>query len=207
MARVEPEGPPPYVPIYASDAERLAEEAGAGEYLIEPWLPRSTIVQVFGFSGHGKSVFVQHAMGALAAGRKSVGPFDVHREARVLYLDWEMGKATIARRLMQIRAMHGDPGRNLAVWTPLLRGDDMNLLTTAGVVELGAWIEATNPDVIVIDTVRSGFAGMQENNADAWSRVNLIATRLRNTGRSVIIVHHSNKPGELGIGREAGSSN
>ena len=53
--------------IQMKDADQLLQEADAKTYLIEPWLPSNTIVQVFGYSGHGKSLFVQHAMGALAA--------------------------------------------------------------------------------------------------------------------------------------------
>ena len=34
-----------------------------------------------------------------------------------------------------------------------------------------------------------------------------MAVRLRNSGYAVILVHHSNKPSESGVGREAGSTN
>ena len=65
------------------DAEQLLKESKAKEYLIEPWLPPNTIVQVFGYSGHGKSMFVQHAMSALCAGRKYFGCFEICSQTSV----------------------------------------------------------------------------------------------------------------------------
>jgi len=193
--------------IRMADAEQLLEESGNKEYLIEPWLPKSTIVQVYGYSGHGKSLFVQHAMAALASGRKYFGPYEIARPARVLYMDWEMGMGTIARRLMELRNVHGDTQDRFNIWTPFVDDADVDLRRKEGLQRLQGWIEWSEPDVVVLDTIRSAYPGLQENNADEWAQINKLATRLRNAGLAVILVHHSNKPGESGIGREAGSTN
>lgn len=193
--------------ILMRDAEQLLEESGAKAFLIEPWLPQGTIVQVYGYSGHGKSLFVQHAMAALASGRKYYGPFEIGRPARVLYMDWEMGMGTIARRLIELRSIHGDTQDRLNVWAPFVDGQDIDLRRREGLQRLQQWIELADPDVVVLDTVRSAYPGLQENNADEWAQINKLAVRLRNSGLSVILVHHSNKPGENGVGREAGSTN
>ena len=63
------------------------------------------------------------------------------------------------------------------------------------------------PDVVVIDTIRTAYPGLLENSADEWAKVNQLAVRLQNAGYAVILVHHSNKPSENGVGREAGSTN
>ena len=42
--------------IQMKDAEQLLSEADAKTYLIEPWLPHNTIVQVFAMVVHGKSM-------------------------------------------------------------------------------------------------------------------------------------------------------
>ena len=193
--------------IQMRDAEQLLEEADAKSYLIEPWLPSNTIVQVFGYSGHGKSLFVQHAASALCAGRKYFGPFEVGRPARVLYLDFEMGMATIARRLMEMRQMHGDTQDRLNIWTPFIEGKEIDLHQREGLLELQEWIKFAGPDVIVIDTIRSAYPGLAENSADEWAKINKLAVTLRNSGLAVIMIHHSNKPTEGGMGREAGSTN
>jgi hypothetical protein len=193
--------------IQMADAEQLLSESDAKSYLIEPWLPANTIVQVFGYSGHGKSLFVQHAMSALCAGRKYFGPFEIGRPARVLYLDFEMGMSTIARRLIEMRQIHGDTQDRLNIWTPFVDKKEIDLHQREGLMELQGWIEFAEPDVVVIDTIRSAYPGLAENSADEWAKINKLAVKLRNSGLSVIMIHHSNKPSESGIGREAGSTN
>jgi hypothetical protein len=193
--------------IQMRDAEKLMEEADAKTYLIEPWLPKNTIVQVFGYSGHGKSMFVQHAIAAMCSGQRYFGPFEIGRPAKCLYLDFEMGMSTIARRLLEMRQMHGDTQDRLNIWTPFIGKKEMDLHMREGLLELQQWIKFAGPDVVVIDTIRSAYPGLAENSADEWSKVNKLAVALRNSGMSVIMVHHSNKPSEHGVGREAGSTN
>lgn len=193
--------------IRMEDADRMLDEVGKRQYLIEPWLPPATIVHVHGYTGHGKSLFLQYAMGALTSGQRYFGPFEVGQPAVILYLDYEMGKATIARRLVEMRDLYGDTKDRLNIWTPFDGREEMNLKTKEGMLKLQEWIKLVEPDVVIIDTVRSAFPGLQENNAEEWSRINQLAVKLRNVGMSVILVHHSNKPGESGLGREAGSTN
>jgi len=193
--------------IRMEDADAMLEESGTRKYLIEPWLPPATIVQVHGYTGHGKSLFLQYALGALTSGQRYFGPFEIGQPALVLYLDYEMGKATIARRLIEMRDLYGDTQDRLNIWTPFDGREEMNLKTKEGMLRLQGWIKMVEPDVVVIDTIRSAFPGMQENNAEEWSRVNQLAVKMRNVGISVVLVHHSNKPGESGLGREAGSTN
>ena len=52
--------------------------------------------------------FVQHAMAALSSGKNTLAPSKLVRAASVLYFDFEMGMATIARRLIDLRDIHGD---------------------------------------------------------------------------------------------------
>lgn len=201
----EPEKAPTLIQM--KDAMELERVAGGRSYLIEPWLPPQTIVQVYGYSGHGKSLFVQHAMGALASGRKYFGPFEVGRAGRVLYLDYENGMLTLSRRLADLQSAQGDTGDRLQIWTPFIEDRDINMRTADGMASLQKWVAVAKPDVVVVDTIRSAFPGMAENAAEEWSRLNQLALKIRNAGMAIILVHHANKPGEGGVGREAGSSN
>ena len=190
-------------PYQMQDADQLLKIRRKA-YLIEPWLPKNTIVQVFGYSGHGKSLFIQHAMGALTAGNRYFGPFEIGRPARVLYMDFEMGMATIARRLMDLKSVHNDTQDRLNIWTPFIDKREINLHNREGLQELQGWIE------FCIERHRhhrSAYPGLQENSADEWSKVNQLAVKLRNSGLSVVLVHHCGNPSESGIGREAGSTN
>lgn len=194
--------------VHMKDAEALLAKADAAKFFIEPWLPPQTIVQVYGYTGHGKSYFVQHATAALAAGQKYFGPFELGEPAVVLYIDYENGMATIARRLLGMRGAHGDAGERLKIWAPFVSENHMDLRTKEGLLELQSVIGLAKPQVIVIDTIRTAFAGMDENSAQDWSTVNKLALRLRNSGHAVILVHHSNKPQDEGkLGGEAGSTN
>ena len=93
------------------------------------------------------------------------------------------------------------------IWTPFVDKKEINLHKSEGMMELQEWIKFADPDVVVLDTIRSAYPGMAENSADEWSKVNQLAVKLRNSGLSVVLVHHSNKPSEGGMGREAGSTN
>jgi len=214
LVRATPDGPsvptssyvPPRRLITMPDAEELLSRSEGTEYLIEPWLRRGTIVQVYGYSGHGKSLFVQHALAALCSGRKYFGPFEITKPARVLYLDFEMGQATIARRLIDMRMMHGDTADRLQIWAPFLEDQMFDLNSPQSLEALQKLIELVTPDVVVIDTIRSAWPGLEENKAENWGPISKLALALRNSGLGVILVHHSNKPTDMGEGREAGST-
>ena len=193
--------------IHFDDAEKLIEAGKSRQYFLEPWLRPMTIIQVHGYSGSGKTMFVQHACYALAAGARYFGPYEITKPARVLYMDWELSTGDLGRRLSDLKSMYGDAEDRFAVWTPWLDDQEINLRTAGGLNELQSWIQYQSPDVVVLDTIRTAFSGLSENSADEWAQVNSMALRLRNAGMSVVMLHHSNKPGEDGLGREAGSTN
>lgn len=193
--------------ITASDAERLIVEGRSQTYLIEPWLRPASITQVYGYSGSGKSLFTQTAVYAMAAAAPSFGCFEIPRPAKVLYLDWEMSQGDVGIRLKDMRSMYGDAGSNLMIWTPWIEDQDMNLRTQQGNDAMADWIIWAEPEVVVIDTIRTAYSGMSENDADQWSAVNKMAVKIRNRGISVILIHHSNKPQEGEVGSYAGSTN
>ena len=103
-------------------------------------------------------MFVQHATAALASARRYFGPFEVRGPARVLYMDFEMGRGTIGTRLKELGQAHGDTQDRLNVWAPFVdKEHDINLLTAEGMQELKGWVDFARPDVVVLDTIRSAF--------------------------------------------------
>lgn len=192
--------------ITVKDAGALIKSADSTQHLIEPWLTKGTIVQVYGYSGHGKSLFTQHMLYAMAARTGPVGPFDVKRRGRVLYIDLENGRGTIGTRLLDLKSMYGDAEDRFMIWSPFLEGKDMDLRQRESMLVLKDLVDLAKPDVIVIDTIRTAYPGMKENAAEEWAKVNQLALRLRNSGYAVILIHHSGKPGEHGM-RESGSTN
>ena len=205
----EEEKPRKYKPITTADLDDLREYVAGMEFYIDPIVPtKGTILQVFGYSGHGKSMFVRHLLYAAAAGQHRFGPFDIGQRSRVLYFDFENSRANIANFLDRSKRSFGDAGDNFMIWAPFNDEHSMNLMTEEGVRNFQSWIKAVRPTHVVIDTIRSAFPGLQENSAEQWSHINQLCLKMRNAGLAVWLLHHSNKPSEgTASGREAGSSN
>lgn len=197
-------------PIYMGDADRLLATMQDTDWVIEPLVAAGQITQVVGYNGHGKSIFVSAAMAAVASGRDELGPFALGRTRPILYLDFENPASTLLHRIKGWRDQFGDAAQRLAVWSPsIIRPEDggsMDLMTEEGRRTLTEWCQAVQPEVVVIDTIRSAFVGLEERDNTHWVIANQLAKRLRNVGCAVILVHHRNKPGADGLGREAGST-
>ena len=197
-------------PILGADIDRLIDTIGDTEYWADPIIPAATITQVVGYNGHGKSFFLQALLTSMAAGNEQFGPYET-KPAKILYLDYDNPARTILYRFKNFVRMFGETTDKFAMWSPSLinpaDGGEMMLNTEAGFSLLGEWLDATKPDIVVIDTVRNAFGGLEEASASEWFKVNHVAKSIRNKyGASVVMVHHRNKPGENGLGREAGST-
>ncbi len=201
--------PSDFKPITTASLDELRAYVDNIKFYIDPIVPTSgTIIQVFGYSGHGKSMFVRNLLYSACSGEQRFGPFDLNARSRVLYFDFENSRANVANFLDRSKRSFGDAGDDFMIWAPFHDERDMNLLTDAGIKNFERWIKSTNPTHIVIDTIRSAFPGLQENSAEQWSYINQLCLKLRNAGLVVWLLHHSNKPSEgTASGREAGSSN
>ena len=199
-------------PIYAADVDRVLDALGETKYWADPILPSGNIVQVVGFNGHGKSFFLNALLTANTAGKGEFGPFDFPEgRSRVLYFDFDNPPRTLLERLKRFTATYGGTNEHLAYWSPALispeEGGAMNLREAEGRLVMEAWLETCKPNIVVIDTVRNAFGGMEENTPHEWYIVNRLAKLIRDKyDATVVLVHHRNKPGETGLGREAGST-
>lgn len=208
---VEPEAVISFQPIYSSEFLRLVDTLGDTEYHADPVVPSRSIIQVVGYNGHGKSFFVGGLTTAMAANRAQFGPFALPKPTKVFYLDFDNPARTVLNRFIGFSKIHGDPGHNLPIWSPAIippeAGGQMNLREQSGLAILEKWMDQIRPDVVVIDTVRNAFGGLDEKNPQDWFHVNRVAKILRDRYHaSVILVHHRNKPTADGLGREAGST-
>lgn len=191
--------------INASNIGELKKLAGGQEYLLNPFIAPQSITQVVGFNGHGKSLVLLLMMWAAARG-ESAGPCYVKAPVRVLYMDFESSVSTLADRVAFYGDVAGDISENLTIWSASASGMDINMSTPEGLEAFSAIINEIKPQIVVIDTVRQAWIGMEENAPAAWTKVNAMAMACRNAGSSVVMVHHRNKPNQNGHGREAGST-
>ena len=198
------------VPIYSNVVDDLLQNLGDEPFWADPIIPEATITQVVGFNGHGKSYFLSAMLTSLASGKDSFGPYEMGKPAKVFYLDFDNPRRTALRRMRDFNDTFGDTGKHFALWSPTLiapeDGGEMDLMSQTGFNLLGEWLEVVQPDIIVIDTIRNAFRGLEEASPTEWAKVNFVAKTIRNKGVSVVLVHHRNKPGEGGLGREAGST-
>ena len=206
LATAQPDPTRKHKLLHTSDSKDFAEQDDI-ECWQYPWLPKNSIIQVYGYSGHGKSLFLQHALHH-AACHLNFGCFERDKETpKILYLDFENGRTTWGRRVHQMHTSFGNPNDSLAYWAPWNGDEYINLREPEGVAKMVEMLTEEQPDILVIDTLRSAYTGLKENNAEEWSAINQLSLKIRNAGCTVILVHHSNKPDITGLGREAGSSN
>jgi len=204
------QAPPSLKLLTISELRMRAKSQADIGYFIDPVLAPGQITQVVGFNGHGKSLLTLGMIYGLTTG-SDFGPWAIPRPIRTLYMDFDgISANAIYDRTDMYNDIFGDPGDYLLYWSPSMleedEGRNMSLADDGGLRQAKELINYARPGCVVIDTVRSGFEGMQENSAEEWSRVNLFAKEIRDAGCAVILVHHRNKPGEGGLGREAGST-
>jgi hypothetical protein len=191
--------------ITPSTLAELKKLSAGAEFLIDPFIPPQAIVQVVGFNGHGKTIWLLNMLWAASQG-VSYGSGHVARPLRTLYLDAESSTTTLAQRIGDCVDIHGGMSDDLSIWSAAASGEDMNLTTPEGLTKFTELVNEVKPQIVVIDTVRQAWMGMEENSPHSWTKVNNLAMACRNAGMSVVLVHHRNKPGQNGQGREAGST-
>jgi hypothetical protein len=191
--------------IRPNNLAELKRMSAGKQFLIDPFVPPQSIIQVVGFNGHGKSLWVLHTIWAAAKGIGH-GSSSVTDKVRTLYLDFEGSATTLSDRIEVCQGMFGEMDDGLAIWNANVCDDDMCLNEGENISKLQALINDVQPQLIVIDTVRQAWSGMEENSPHSWVKVNDVAMSIRNAGMSVILVHHRNKPNMQGHGREAGST-
>lgn len=199
-------------PIVSADIDGYLANLGTQEFYADPIIPSQSIVQVVGYNGHGKSFFLTSLLISMCAGQKSFGPYEfTGKVPKVFYMDFDNPARTVLGRAKSFINQFGDTGKNFNLWSPAIIppdcGGDINLMTDDGAQTMNNWLKQEKPDIIVIDTLRNAFGGFEENSPQDWHKVNHMARLLRDYYKAtIILVHHRNKPGPSGLGRESGST-
>jgi hypothetical protein len=191
--------------IRPNNLAQLKKMSAGKKFLIDPFIPPQSIIQVVGFNGHGKSLWLMSLLWAAAKGR-SFGSAHVDGKIKALYLDFEGSVTTLNERTERCENMIGEMDDNFTIWNANVSGDDLPLTDGDAIIRLQEIINDVQPQLVVLDTVRQAWSGMEENSPHSWVKVNHLAMTLRNAGMSVVLVHHRNKPNMQGHGREAGST-
>ena len=163
------------------------------EQLVDDLLVHPTLVMLHADAGQMKS-WLALALAHALAGAGSFLSHNVTKERKVLYLDSEMTDSSIGERLRCLKV----PDQNLLYLLPeqeidLSQDEHQNLLFK--------FLNDGGFKVLVWDNLRTSTL-IDENSSSDFAKLNQFLRKLRNSGISVILLHHNNKSDDY-----AGSSN
>lgn len=173
----------------------LQREFEPREGIVVPWLAKGELCLLYAKRGVGKSYFCMWLAAHIALGYKFCG-WDTVRK-RVLYVDGEMGLA-------------GSKNRFKGIFQALGRAPSKEYMRLVSYPEDGAFpnlslqhnqelLETTalDFDVIVVDNLLTvaGNIGPRDDEFKIWGRMQPWFIKLREMGKTVILIHHSAKSG------------
>lgn len=162
-------------------------------YLIAPLdLCAGAPALVAGYGFSGKTVALQGAALAVAAGQQAWGAFSA-RQGRVLHLDYEQGARLTRERYQRLAAgMLLTPqeleGRLELVSMPRVYLDGDN-------AESFLADKLQGFDLAIVDSLRASCPTLEENSSDVRSALDMLNRVSDRTGCAVVVVHHARKPG------------
>jgi hypothetical protein len=178
-------------------AADLLDAAPPQPFILEPILAPGTLALIYGPPGVGKS-FLALGLALAAAGAGSLLGWTAPRRHKVLYLDGEMRRDAVARRLR----LFGRPPRSLKMWLATEdSGSPLDLATEDGIVRLMASWQGV--ELVIVDSLAS-LAGTSRNDPERWPEMRQFLLYQQSVGRAVLLVHHANRSGALrGISQRA----
>lgn len=144
---------------------------------------------VFGGPGTGKSVLAPHIAYAVAQGRMVFGRRV--RPGAVIYVACEDPRG-MQQRIKALRTVHGDAPRLRL----LCDGSNLTADPQSHRAFLLGVIDEFKPALVVVDTLKAAFPGIDENSTVDMDGVVRFARAMTNTGCAVVFVHHSPKNGD-----------
>lgn len=179
------------------DMETLAQQEYWGRVLTS-----SQIMMVYAPTGVGKSFFAWSLLLALSTGSRFLN-HDCPKPVKVLLAEGEMGMAYTKKRLSKLLpslpfSPRGDHFRVLS--KDHCGGQLWNISNPEHQKRYNALLE--NVDVLAIDNLLSSAFPMHSRDTEfsMWERIAPWLFMIRDSGRSVILVHHTNKGGQQQMG-------
>ena len=182
---------------FLTDAE--IEKLPPPEYQVGELWPVGGLVVPFGPPGAGKTFFTVAASLSLATGMRFQGQEVKRAPAVYIAAEGSGGMGSRVRAWKEHRGWAGSAGVHfLTQPVNLLNSEDVGRFMT----ELAMLDEA--PGAVVFDTLARCMIGGDENSALDMGRAIDAADQIRHTtGATVILVHHTNKGGDLERGSTA----
>jgi hypothetical protein len=162
--------------------------------LVGEWLCEADLTFVFARPGIGKT-WVSLGLAAAIVGKVQFGPWQVHQNAPVLYIDGEMPCESIDSR---ISSMGAHPDLVVLNHEALFHkaGKVLNLTDRNAQTAVTRLCQEKGFKVLILDNLSCLFSGVNENEADAWEAVLPWLLELRRYRIAVVIVAHSGRDGK-----------
>lgn len=165
------------------------------ESILTPWLPTQSLSMVHAPRGGSKT----HLSLGIAYAVASGGSFLVWEALKprgVLFIDGEMpGHALQERAQNIVRSSSKEAAAPLIFLTPDLQENGLpNLVTVEGQLAIEKFID-DSIELIIVDNLSSLLRSGRENEAESWQPIQDWLLKLRARGKSVLLIHHSNKNG------------
>jgi len=174
----------------------LSMQLPARPQLLSPWLPAQGLAMIHAPRGIGKT-FLGLSIALTVSSGGSLFGWNSQERTSVVYIDGEMPAFVLQQRLASL--LKGQRGAgDLAGFN--LMNPELNCdfrMPDLSTLEGQALIENSLPEdagLIIIDNLSSLVSG-NENESDVWKPVQNWLLRMRSSGRSVLLVHHSGKKG------------
>ena len=155
-------------------------------YVVKGFVAPRDLACIFGAPGAGKSLIAPHIGYQVALGQNAFGMRT--KPGSVFYVAAE-DSSGMRGRVQALKIRHGD-APDFKVVEPI-----SDLLTDASpdLAALRAEVAEHRPALIFLDTLAMSFPGLEENTAEAMSRVVAIGKSLTKHGAAVILIHHDTK--------------
>lgn len=173
-------------PLRLRDIERLARRS---DWIVRGVIERGSLALLFGAPASFKTFIALDLSLRLAHGQPAWGR--AIRPTPVAYFSGE-GQRSVARRILAWRARHAPDGDLDRVFR--LLGEVPNLGDPVSVLEARDIVADLRPGLLVIDTLSTACAGVDENAAGEIVQVLSQCRELaRPFGAAVLLVHHTSK--------------
>ena len=177
--------------------EFLDLEVPPEEAILDPWLPKQGLAQIYAKRGVGKSYVAMQIALTVASGEDMFDTWTTHGVARkVLFIDGEMTAIEVQTRFRRLLGpKEGQKAlQNLTIINPDVQHGAMpDLASIEGQVKLLPFTDEA--ELIIVDNISTLCRVGAENKADDWMNVQNWALRLRAEGKSVLFIHHAGKSG------------
>lgn len=179
------------MPALVSCQEILTQPLPSIDWLAQGLIVNGDRVLVYGEPGAMKSWLLLDLALHLATATPWLGRYAIQRARRVLYIDEEMSARTMYGRVQRLVRGLGFVGVDIPFRTMTGWGGRFECDTDAE--QLLATIQSFDPEVVIIESLRSVMAGDENSAVDVrtfWRRVE----PFRQRNKTLIVSHHMRKP-------------